>query len=426
MTFKHFYLLTLFGITFSAGIYLLLLWFSNRRNGKKSQYYRDINQGLVFLILAVFSWTVVAIYKSFDLKDFTLSYIINDRILSSMNNLFLLSSLAFYPNKAKNLLTPYLYKKDKWVINVFIAFVFIICFFTITDKISDSFSVLSRFLIVSLDSIVSITSIVFLGYMLYYSLKELGVSKNVLTYLNIVVFLFSATQIILPLSKIVPNFLTPYYPHFLGLFIIALSQFLFLLGTYYTLLYNSILNSPINEIQSQKEINQNLQEIIEILSVRIGFNKEAKLFYLTINFKDHNQEVVEETNSNVKLLQPFLYWLLFSVAKKEHVLISNQDIAISKFRMVEYWNKESNYKLNQEILFYNESGNFEFKMDKEHVEIQDFTFFKSKIAVKEIFKKHLICFVDADTKTKEQLNNKRNADKYIEQNFNNIYENIDC
>ena len=92
--------------------------------------------------------------------------------------------------------------------------------------------------------------------------------------------------------------------------------------------------------------------------------------------------------------------------------------------MVEYWNKESNYRISQDVLFLNDNGNFCFKIDSNDIIVNDIEFFKNKIAVKELMKKHLLCFVDLDIFKKEQLTNRKKADKYIDENFNLIYQNI--
>jgi hypothetical protein len=424
MTFKQFYLLGLFGITFSIASYLFFLWLSHSKKSKHNSYYKEINQGLLFVIFAIFSWTIVAVYKSFDLKEFSLSYIINDRILSSMNNLFLFLSLAFFPIKQKNILTSYFVKKEKWVINVFIVFSIVICFFTITDKISHSFNFASRLLIVGLDSVFSIACLSALGYVLYYAYKELGFDKWILNYIKISIGLICLTQILLPLSKMVPGDLSLFYPHFLAFFIICVTQFVFLIANYYSVLYYSLKNNSSAESNFLKDQDINSQDIAEILNIEIGYSNENKLFYLTILFKDQFQKQFKETNENSKLLQPLLYWLLFSVAKKQNVMLTHQDVALAKYRMVDYWNKESNFKLNQELLFFNESGYFEFKINEENIIISEKGFFKSKLSVKEIFKKYFICFVQQDIKVKEQLNNKKNADKYLLDNFEAFYNNI--
>ena len=424
MTIKQFYLISLFGITFSAALYLYLIWLSQIKKSKQNSKIKELNQGLLFIILAILSWSVVAIYKFFDLKEFTLSYIINDRILSSLNNLFLFISLAFFPIKEKNFITSNFVKKEKWVINVFIVFSFVICFFTITDKISDRFSFASRLLIVGLDSIFSILCVISLGYVLFYSFKEHGFGKLLLTYIRIFIGLFSLTQILLPLSKMVPSFLSDYYSFLLAFFIICIAQFVFLIASFYTIMYYTIikpLNSETN-ILIEKEINY--QEINEIISIDLGYNKESKLFYLTLTFKDKFQKQYCETNNSSKLLQPLLYWILFSFAKKQNVMLTHSDLAIAKFRMVDYWNKESNFKLTQDLLFFNESGYFEFKINEQFISVNDMSFFKSKISVKELFRKYFICFVPNEIKTLEQLNIKKNSDKYVLDNFENYYSNI--
>jgi hypothetical protein len=143
-----------------------------------------------------------------------------------------------------------------------------------------------------------------------------------------------------------------------------------------------------------------------------------------LNLKDKFKKEYIETNQNPKLLQPLLYWLLFSYAKKVNVMLTHQDIAIAKFRMVDYWNKESNFKLNQELLFFNESGHFEFKINQQNIFLNDATFFKSKLSFKDIFRKYFICFVTNEDKTTYQLSNKKNADKYILEHFDSFYKNI--
>ena len=105
MTFKQFYLISLFGITCLTATYLLLLWITHSKKSKLNILYKEANQGLIFIVIAVYSWSIVSLYKVFDLQEFTLSYLINDRILSSMNNLFFFLSLAYIPIQKKNFLS---------------------------------------------------------------------------------------------------------------------------------------------------------------------------------------------------------------------------------------------------------------------------------------------------------------------------------
>jgi hypothetical protein len=263
-----------------------------------------------------------------------------------------------------------------------------------------------------------------LGYILYYAYKDLGFEKWTLNYIKISIALICLTQILLPLSKMVLGELSLFYPHFLALFIICVTQLVLLITNYYSVLYYSLKNNSLADSFFLKDQDINSQDIAEIVNIEIGYNNENKLFYLTIIFKDQFQKQFKETNENSKLLQPLLYWLLFSVAKKQNVMLTHQDVALAKYRMVDYWNKGSNFKLTQELLFFNESGYFEFKINEENITLCEKDFYKSKLSVIEIFKKYFICFVPQDVKTTEQLNNKKNADKYLLDNFETFYKNI--
>ena len=56
--------------------------------------------------------------------------------------------------------------------------------------------------------------------------------------------------------------------------------------------------------------------------------------------------------------------------------------------------------------------------------MKEMDFFKSKLSVKELFRKYFICFVPYDLKILHQLNNKKNADKYLLEHFESYYSNI--
>ena len=423
MTFKQFYLICLLSITLCGGIYLLLIWLTNYKKAKEDNSIKEINKGLFFIIIAIFSWSIVALYKFFDVKDFSLSYIINDRILSSLNNLFLISSLAFFPLKKKLFCSKYFKKKEDWIINVFIVFALTIAFFTVTDKISTEFGFISKLIIIALDSILSISCILFFAYILYNSFQEIFQNKLLLNFIKWTMYLFALTQIILPLTKLFPEYLSEFYPVSLALFLVFVSIFISVIIIYYTLLLFSISLNP-TQFESLSSNTGSNSVIIEVNKIQIGYDINSKRFYIKLDFINKDGIESVETNYNSKLLQPYVYWVLFAVAKKNNVLIYNPDIAVSKFRMVEYWNKESKNKLSQDVLFNNESGNFDFTVEKNLVDIVEGTFVNTKLSVKEIFNKHLICFLNAETLKKEQLKNKKNMEKYSEENFDKIYNSL--
>lgn len=419
MSFKQFYLICLLGVTFFAGFYLLFLLFENKKKNNGNGV-KLVNQGLLFIILGIFSWSLVALYKLFDVKDLSLSYIINDRILSSLNNLFLILSIAFFPLKKRFFLSKFFVRKEQWIINVFIVFAIIIAVFTITDKMGDNFGLITRIIIVGFDSFISILGLILMGYVLYYSYKELIESKFILNYIIVVVLGLGLTQVFLPLTKLIPDKLSYFYPFSLAFFIVFLFQLLFIITTYFTLYFKG-LNYNIKDNQIREDAK--VQSIEAINRIVLGFDTNEKKYFLKLNFTINDDEK-ELVNFNSKLLQPYLYWLLFSVAKKNNKTIFHSDLAISKFRMVEFWNKESSFKLTQDVLFYNDIGNFGLIVEKENIFINDISLFMSKNAVREIIKKHLLCFVDKDVFKSEQLTNRKKAEKYIDENFESIYQTL--
>ena len=101
-----------------------------------------------------------------------------------------------------------------------VLFVFIISLFTFLDKFYESFGLISRIIIVVSDALVSISCILLLGYIMSLSLSGFKLSSVVLNFIKISFILFSTTQIILPLSKILPDLLFQFYPIFLAIFLI--------------------------------------------------------------------------------------------------------------------------------------------------------------------------------------------------------------
>jgi hypothetical protein len=332
----------------------------------------------------------------------------------------LILSIAFFPLKKRFFLSKFFVRKEQWIINVFIVFAIIIAIFTITDKMGDNFGFITRIIIVGFDSFISILGLILLGYVLYYSYKELIDSKFILIYIFVVVLGLGLTQVFLPLTKLIPDKLSHFYPYSLAFFIVFIFQLLFIITTYFTLYFKGL---NYNIIDAQIGEDNKIQYIETINRIVLGFDNNEKKFFLKLNFtiNDDDKELI---NYNSKLLQPYLYWFLFSVAKKNNKTIFHSDLAISKFRMVEFWNKESSFKLSQDILFYNDNGNFELIVEKENIIINDVLLFKNKNAIREIIKKHLLCFVDKDIYKSEQLTNRKKAEKYIDENFESIYETL--
>ena len=142
---------------------MLLLW---RQIKLKSSE----NRGMLFLSLAMFSWTIVGIYKYYDPPMPSLVNAINDRILSAVSNLFVLASLPYFPSVFEGLKERFTFfrKPEQWVNNVFIFFAVITVVFTLIDRNIESDT--GKKIIIAIDSFISTAAISLISYALYQSI----------------------------------------------------------------------------------------------------------------------------------------------------------------------------------------------------------------------------------------------------------------
>ena len=92
--------------------------------------------------------------------------------------------------------------------------------------------------------------------------------------------------------------------------------------------------------------------------------------------------------------------------------------------MIEFFNKDSELKINQDQIFSNNGGSFSFKLDPENIIIHNPEAFKKSFIFQEILKKHAICFIPKQEIDKENLKNSKFFDKYMLKNFESLYERI--
>ena len=203
------------------------------------------------------------------------------------------------------------------------------------------------------------------------------------------------TQIILPLSKVLPELLLHLYPIFLALFLvfyfgIVASLFLYFLSLEYLILDIQLQEDNINNDNNNKE---NLEiYVVAVKSIEIGFENKLNS-YLKVQLELSNLNVETVIINNNKLLHPFLYWLLFSISKKNDITLFNSDISVAKYRMIEYFNRYSKYKISQELLFYNDNGEYSLLINSESIILNDKDTISSKKAFFEIIIKYADCFV---------------------------------
>jgi hypothetical protein len=314
-------------------------------------------------------------------------------MISSVSNLIFLISISYFPLLSEeNKLTRLIKKREKWYAVVIILFISIISIFTFLDKFYENFGLVSRVSIVILDALISISCILLLGYIMILSLSGFKLSSIVLKFIKVCFILFSTTQIILPLTKVLPELLIHLYPISLALFLIfyfgfVISFFLYFLSLEYLISAIQVQEENIISNSEKNEIH-----VVSIKSIEIGFEKKLNS-YLKVNLELSNFEINTVIINNNKILHPFLYWILFSVSKKNNIALYNTDISVAKFRMIEYFNRYSKYKISQEILFSNDNGEYSLLINSENIIINDTDIISSKKSFSEIVIKYAECYI---------------------------------
>jgi hypothetical protein len=423
MHFKTFYLIVLFGTSLLSGLYLLHIWI--KRKNTNNIFLKESNIALLLISITFLHRTFISANKLFDIQDFTLNYIFVDRMISSVSNLIFLISISYFPLlNEENKLTRLIKQREKWYIVVFVLFISIISIFTFFDKFYEDFGLISRISIVILDALVSISCILLLGYIMSLSLSGFKLSSVVLKFIKVCFFLFSTTQIILPLSKVLPDLLSEFYPFFLALFLIF--YFGFVISFF---LYFLSLEYLISAIQTEDDSLENVliepvEKVVKVISIELGFINKFNSF-LKLKLELASSEIVEINIENNKLLHPFLYWLLFAVAKKNDILLFHPDISVAKFRMIEYFNRNSNYKISQELLFVNENGEYSFLIDNDLIDIKEKDILLTKKSFLEIILKYSECFIPIiDSNITNNLKLKVDKIKYIKENVLSILKKL--
>jgi hypothetical protein len=385
MTLKQFYLLSLFGITFTGGVLLLIIWTQLKRNQKS-------NQAPLYLSLAMFSWSIVGILKYYDPEIPELVNAIKDRMLSSFSNLFLLASVPYFSIAKLNWSKKFnpFRKREQWVLNVFIFFAILTVLFTFMDRYVTSDG--GRIAIILVDSIISLFSIALISATIFFSLRIYWTNKWISIFSGTLFSALILTQIVLPLIAIFPQQLRPFYPFALLTMLVCLNAFI-LIGAIYFAQKVVRQTSPGTGTGMENEGNN------AVTGVQIGFHQVDKMYYLRLSFGNliKGKEQFSEEVTSSKLLQPFVNWIVFALAKEHGVKLSHPDIALSKFRMVEFWNKKSDFPITQEQLFLNDGGFFELSAEKELVSMQYKNIFHSKFIVQESTLKYKECFTEKYT-----------------------------
>lgn len=419
MSYKYFYFLILFGISLLTFFFLLTFYIKLKAN-KNSITYTTFSNAALFLGLALFSWIIIVISKFFDGTEFSLSNVINDRVFSTLSNLFFVLSVNYMPSYKELLKSKYKISNEHWFIGTLVFFTLVISSFLLVDKMKESTPVFIQSFLIVFDSVVSISSLLLVGFAINFELKNLTKINFIRNHIKLVFLGLCLSQLFLPLSKIFPSLFLDYYPYFLSFFLVFLAGFFQIIYLFFPLIL--IQENYLPNYSSNSSIHfDGKNEIKSISFIGLEYDSEQNKYLVTLEGHLIDKTIIKEVVEINKLIQPLLYWFLFAVSSQKKIKLFHTDMAILKFRMTELWNKNSNFKLTQEVLFSNDNSNFELNCKRISISDNLIQFLKNKVAFKTLFLKHFICFIDSEVIKEKQLRNKKNFDAYSDENFENFY-----
>jgi hypothetical protein len=374
MSLKQFYLLSLFLISFFGTLIHLVIWYKSRIDNKN-------NPGPLFIALASLTWATIGIVKYYDPTIPELANAIKDRVLSSFSNLFLVVALPYISSMSPlSMRIKLLKNKDNWFLSTFIFFTALSIFFTFMDRTVTSD--LGRISIILIDSVISIISLGLISSAIFITLRAQWNMIGMSLISGIILTALILTQVLLPIIAIYPNELGHIYPFVLLGMLTTIGGFLLL----------SALQFSVEIIGKNDNVNRKalIAENIAITKIIIGYEEKEKLYFIELAFKNIvNDEDFSEKITFNKLIQPLVNWYIFSLAREKNIKLAYADVALNKFRMVELWNKHAKQVINQDQLFLNDNGHYEFNIDISNISIKNKQFFNNKFVVLSALKKQI-------------------------------------
>jgi hypothetical protein len=257
------------------------------------------------------------------------------------------------------------------------------------------------------------------------------------------------TQISLSMYHFFPEILKPFYSLFLVMSLVSLTTFSIVLMLWAS--NDAFENEPKLQNEEAEKLNLPLQDGEDVTQASTSILSEIKIERnettqqgnftqiksLFIGYDEHNfqytlslvlsnneakEEFTEIKQVGTRLLNPFIHWLLFSIAKKNGVLIAHVDIATTKFRMIEFLNKDSEIKINQEKIFINEGGFFGLTISDENITFDKLKEIKDKRPVKDVFRKYIKSFVPENQIPK--FKNNLEGEDWLDKKFLEIYDSL--
>lgn len=391
MDIRTFYFTSLCCICFFSGLLLWIIW----QKAKEDAPQKD-NRGILFLALTQFSWFVLGLYSllgSFSVSNPILSTTING-IMSSLNNIFMLSCLAYFQgfDGLKERFSV-LKDRDKWIMTTFVSFTLLLMLFLILDNIKIGNNLIGKYSVIILDLFVSLLT----GFISYYgigsSFKGSKYAKPLFRLSIFVGFMLIATQLGFGYRNWVkignPDSINPYRDAMRCLFLIGISWTSFLtllLGKHWAEEQEIEVSLATNSLEEVKSPNSSQK--LQPKQLFIIYQPDNKQYILRLQtYTNESKEAIILERKSEKLFLPFVYWLYFSIAKKKNILIRHNDIQVWKNRMVTYINEKNELPLD---VFSVDGGKYELNIAKEEIYIEGLALLKEKQSVKDIFTSYLL------------------------------------
>jgi hypothetical protein len=382
MSVREFYYLGITLASLFGAFGLIALW---RIISRKDQ---EGSKGIFFVILAIFSWAVVGAYKLINPEAFSILNTITNRVLSAFSNLCLLASLPYFTESFARLKDRSKLFRDanQWLLGLLVFFSALTVAFVLLDNMDKEGTYVNKYIIIVVDTFISILAMMLVSYSIYHSIKKYWTSPLSRAFAVAVFSMFLATQIAFPVIGFALGQESAifYYHVTLSIFIISLGLLVTILISYYSLVaYEITLAAAV----TQNEV-QILSDRYQPNSLRLGFDQSKAVYFLEITFvsSTHNGNRVVDRIEFKKVLKPFCHWIVFALAKQRGIGLENVDMAIIKFRMLSLWNKDAKHKLVAEDLFDINDFTVSFKFDYAEIIFDGKEHLYSRFVIRDTFK----------------------------------------
>lgn len=384
---KELYLLTLISITTIYAVIFYLLW----------NHYKDkhgVNRLLLFVSMAFGSWAIVGLYKYSEPDFASIVNAVSDRVLSAFSNLFLIASLPYFPNVFKRVKEKYAFfeNPEKWVFSVLVFFIVITTLFTTLERFFVDNKLVINTVIV-FDSLLSSLAILLVSYALLKNIIKLWSSKPLYYFFVALVALFVLSQIYLPAVLIFSELLRPYYAYGLLSLLIGINTLGLLTLSFFGVYKMQSVKSVVSKTTDNLFAVSTSDEEVSLVGLELGYRDVEKVYFIKLTFSEiNNKHQFSEEIVVSKILKPFANWVVFAIARKTNTKLSHNDMAITKFRMVEFWNKFADTKLNQDTVFHNDTGQFELKVSDQSITLINTEFLHSRFLIRTTLSEFITCF----------------------------------